>query len=137
MKNKWVLVLGVLAAFGAVFMGCDNGSTGGGGGSSTFDGTWSKGSGSDEGTLIISLTTGEWSSVVSNRKNPGGIFILASATNGSLKTKNPNNTGNAVLSSGKLYVTGFSGIYPSQVNGTYTKKSDDDEIGEYQDGYWT
>ncbi|MDR2588990.1 MAG: hypothetical protein LBC67_06140 [Spirochaetales bacterium] len=42
MKNKWVLVLGILAAFGAVFIGCDNGSSGGG--SSEFDGTWTKGS---------------------------------------------------------------------------------------------
>jgi hypothetical protein len=131
-----LLALGLV--FGLALIGCKP-DDGGGSDNLSFSGTWSKDSGSDETTLIISLTTGAWSSdaYVDGHRNIGGTFVFASETNGSLKTRNPNNTGNAVLSNGKLYVTGFFGGGPSPVNGTYTKKNDDDDVGDYYDGYWT
>jgi hypothetical protein len=107
--------------------------------SNSISGTWSKGSGSNEKTLIISLTTGEWSSDAAtdewisshSGKNMGGIFALTSETAGLLKTGNPNRTGNALLSGGTLYITGFTGEELPLVNGTYTKKNDYDDVGEY------
>jgi hypothetical protein len=130
-KKKFGGILVMMLVFGFALIGCktDDGGDGNGGGALNFSGTWSKGSGSEEKTLIINLTTGgEWSSVISDR-NIGGTFILTSETVGTLKRYS--NTGNAVLSSGKLYVTGFSSSSLSQVNGIYTKKSDDDDVGDY------
>jgi hypothetical protein len=105
--------------------------------SNSISGYWSKGSGFDEKTLIISLTTGEWSSdaTVWDGKNIGGIFALTSETAGLLKTGSSNFpepiTGNALLSGGTLYITGFDGRVAPPVNGTYTKKNDYDDVGEY------
>jgi hypothetical protein len=131
---------GLLLIFCLILTVCKNdGDSGGGngGGALNISGTWSKGSDSDERTLIISLTTGEWSSgIYYDSYKTGGIFILNSETNGSLKTGRSDNTGNAVLNGGKLYITGFFD-YPSRVNGTYAKKSDDDDVGEYDNAYWT